>query len=121
MVHWVVDHSYWSGELLLDQQRFEEAVEKFDKAIELEKVKYVFNILPMSPQESFSTQLYRSPPNVLSLVNKGLALFQWKQESSGTFFKILLSIVLYLSICRHLSMLAVQLPPRLTAREDVGI
>ena len=33
----------------------------------------------MSPQESFSTQLYRSPPNVLSLVNKGLALFQWKQ------------------------------------------
>jgi len=48
------------GELLLDQQRFEEAVEKFDKAIELEKAK--------------------SPPNVLSLVNKGLALFQWKQD-----------------------------------------
>jgi import receptor subunit TOM70 len=28
-----------SGELLLDQGRFEEAVEKFDKAIELEKAK----------------------------------------------------------------------------------
>ena len=30
-----------SGELLLDQQRFEDAVEKFDKAVELEKQKYV--------------------------------------------------------------------------------
>ena len=28
-----------SGELLLDQQRFEDAVEKFDKAIELENAK----------------------------------------------------------------------------------
>ncbi|KAF8183633.1 ADP/ATP carrier receptor [Pholiota molesta] len=52
--------SNYYGELLLDQGRFEEAVEKFDKAIELEKAK--------------------SPPNVLSLVNKGLALYQWKQE-----------------------------------------
>ncbi|KAF5351253.1 hypothetical protein D9756_008325 [Leucocoprinus leucothites] len=50
------------GELLLDQGRFEEAIEKFDKAIELEKLK--------SPQS----------PNVLSLVNKGLALYQWKQD-----------------------------------------
>ncbi|KAF8152250.1 ADP/ATP carrier receptor [Crassisporium funariophilum] len=50
------------GELLLDQQRFEEAVEKFDKAIELEKTK--------TP----------GPPNVLPLVNKGLALYQWKQD-----------------------------------------
>lgn len=30
-----------SGELLLDQQRFQDAVEKFDKAIEIEKSKYV--------------------------------------------------------------------------------
>ena len=30
-----------SGELLLDQQRFQDAVEKFDRAIELEKAKYV--------------------------------------------------------------------------------
>ncbi|KAJ7302106.1 hypothetical protein DFH08DRAFT_94254 [Mycena albidolilacea] len=48
------------GELLLDQQRFEDAVEKFDRAVELEKLK--------------------SPPNVLPLVNKGLALYQWKQD-----------------------------------------
>ncbi|KAJ7235087.1 hypothetical protein B0H12DRAFT_1058216 [Mycena haematopus] len=48
------------GELLLDQQRFADAVEKFDRAVELEKLK--------------------SPPNVLPLVNKGLALYQWKQD-----------------------------------------
>ena len=64
----------------MDQQRFEEAVEKFDKAIELEKAKYVFDILPISLRKSISAHLYRSPPNVLSLVNKGLALFQWKQD-----------------------------------------
>ncbi|KAJ3532219.1 hypothetical protein NMY22_g7833 [Coprinellus aureogranulatus] len=52
-------HNYY-GELLLDQQRFQDAVEKFDKAIELEKQK--------------------PTPNVLALVNKGLALFQWKQD-----------------------------------------
>lgn len=28
-----------SGELLLDQQRFQDAVEKFDRAVELEKAK----------------------------------------------------------------------------------
>jgi len=48
------------GELLLDQQRFQDAVEKFDRAIELERLK--------------------NPMNVLPLVNKGLALFQWKQD-----------------------------------------
>ncbi|KAF8632464.1 hypothetical protein AX15_001866 [Amanita polypyramis BW_CC] len=52
-------HNYY-GELLLDQQRFEEAVERFDKAYEFEKVK--------------------TPVNVLPLVNKGLAMFQWKQD-----------------------------------------
>ncbi|KAF8630561.1 hypothetical protein AX17_005373 [Amanita inopinata Kibby_2008] len=52
-------HNYY-GELLLDQQRFPDAVEKFDKAIELEKAK--------------------TPVNVLPLVNKGLTLFQWKQD-----------------------------------------
>ncbi|KAJ7226889.1 hypothetical protein GGX14DRAFT_627391, partial [Mycena pura] len=52
-------HNYY-GELLLDQQRFGDAVEKFEKAVELEKLK--------------------SPPNVLPLVNKGLALYQWKQD-----------------------------------------
>ncbi|KAI6030245.1 mitochondrial outer membrane translocase receptor TOM70 [Pisolithus marmoratus] len=48
------------GELLLDQQRFEDAVEKFDRAIELEKTK--------------------SPPNPLPLVNKALAIFQWHKD-----------------------------------------
>jgi len=48
------------GELLLDQQRFEDAVEKFERAIEIEKAK--------------------ARPNVLPLVNKGLALYQWKQD-----------------------------------------
>jgi len=49
------------GELLLDQQRFQDAVEKFERAIELEKLK-------------------PPPMNVLPLVNKGLALYQWKQD-----------------------------------------
>ncbi|KAF7290750.1 ADP/ATP carrier receptor [Mycena indigotica] len=49
------------GELLLDQSRFEEAVEKFEKAVELESNK---------PHH----------PNVLPLVNKGLAIYQWKQD-----------------------------------------
>ncbi|TFY77935.1 hypothetical protein EWM64_g6076 [Hericium alpestre] len=48
------------GELLLDQQRYQDAVEKFDRAIELERTKKQVNVLP--------------------LVNKGLALFQWKQD-----------------------------------------
>ncbi|KAF8495915.1 mitochondrial outer membrane translocase receptor TOM70 [Russula emetica] len=51
------------GELLLDQQRFQDAIEKFDRAIELERQK--------------------SPMNVLPLVNKGLALFQWKQDAQA--------------------------------------
>jgi import receptor subunit TOM70 len=48
------------GELLLDQQRFQDAVEKFDRAIELEKAKF--------------------PPNPLPLVNKALAVYQWRQD-----------------------------------------
>ncbi|KIN96739.1 hypothetical protein M404DRAFT_927158 [Pisolithus tinctorius Marx 270] len=48
------------GELLLDQQRFDDAVEKFDRAIELDKAK--------------------SPPNPLPLVNKALAMFQWHKD-----------------------------------------
>ena len=51
-----------SGELLLDQGCFEEAIEKFDKATELEKLR--------APQL----------PNVLPYVNKGLAMYQWKQD-----------------------------------------
>ncbi|KAG8768384.1 TOM (translocase of outer membrane) complex component [Ceratobasidium sp. 428] len=51
------------GELLLDQQRFPDAIEKFDRAIEIEKQKNV--------------------PNPLPLVNKALALYQWKQDLPG--------------------------------------
>ncbi|CAI6086076.1 unnamed protein product [Clonostachys chloroleuca] len=50
------------GELLLDQGNFSEAVEKFDVAMEMEK-----QTKPMSM-------------NVLPLINKALALFQWKQD-----------------------------------------
>nr|CDI56291.1 probable mitochondrial precursor protein import receptor tom70 [Melanopsichium pennsylvanicum 4] len=49
------------GELLLDQQKFEEAMEKFDKAIEIESAK-------------------TGSTNVLPMINKALALFQWKQD-----------------------------------------
>ncbi|KAI0773196.1 ADP/ATP carrier receptor [Trametes elegans] len=48
------------GELLLDQQRYPDAIEKFERAIEIESKKQPMNVLPM--------------------VNKGLALFQWKQD-----------------------------------------
>jgi mitochondrial import receptor subunit TOM70 len=50
------------GELLLDQGKFQEAIEKFDTAIDLEK-------------ETKPTNM-----NVLPLINKALALFQWKQD-----------------------------------------
>ncbi|KEY73724.1 hypothetical protein S7711_06300 [Stachybotrys chartarum IBT 7711] len=50
------------GELLLDQGSYSEAIEKFDTAMELEK-----QSKPMSM-------------NVLPLINKALALFQWKQD-----------------------------------------
>jgi import receptor subunit TOM70 len=52
------------GELLLDQQKFSEALVKFDKAIEIENEK-------------------ERSSNVLPMINKALALFQWKQEMRG--------------------------------------
>ncbi|GAA5839632.1 hypothetical protein JCM11251_003563 [Rhodosporidiobolus azoricus] len=48
------------GELLLDQQRFEEAVGAFDKSLELGKNSHPRNVLPM--------------------VNKSLAIFQHRQD-----------------------------------------
>lgn len=54
-------HNYY-GELLLDQQNFTEAVEKFDRALELEKKNKPWSV------------------NVLPLINKALAVFQWKQD-----------------------------------------
>ena len=50
------------GELLLDQNNYSEAIQKFDQAIEIEK-----ETKPMGM-------------NVLPLINKALALFQWKQD-----------------------------------------
>lgn len=41
-MHGVVAQS--SGELLLDQQRFQDAVDKFDRAIEIEKAKFVLSM-----------------------------------------------------------------------------
>ncbi|KAK2738531.1 TOM (translocase of outer membrane) complex component [Onygenales sp. PD_40] len=58
----VSDVYNYYGELLLDQQKHEEAIEKFDKAVELEKHNKPWGI------------------NVLPLINKALALFQWKHD-----------------------------------------
>ncbi|KAG6052386.1 TOM (translocase of outer membrane) complex component [Claviceps sp. LM77 group G4] len=58
----VPDVYNYYGELLLDQGNYSEAVEKFDKAMEMEK-----QTKPMSM-------------NVLPLINKALGLFQWKQD-----------------------------------------
>ena len=52
------------GELLLDQQKYQEAIEKFETAVEMEK-----SAKPMGM-------------NVLPLINKALALFQWKNDFS---------------------------------------
>jgi tetratricopeptide (TPR) repeat protein len=56
------------GELLLDQQKYQEAVEKFETAVEMEK-KIVGE--------------QGGGMNVLPLINKALALFQWKQDFSA--------------------------------------
>ncbi|KAF3013580.1 TOM (translocase of outer membrane) complex component [Neopestalotiopsis sp. 37M] len=58
----VPDVYNYYGELLLDQGKFEEAIQKFDTAMEMEK-----QTKPMAM-------------NVLPLINKALALFQQKQE-----------------------------------------
>ena len=50
------------GELLLDQQKYPEAVEKFETAVEMERQNKPLGM------------------NVLPLINKALALFQWKQD-----------------------------------------
>ena len=58
----VADVYNYYGELLLDQQKYQEAIEKFDTAVEME-----MQSKPLSM-------------NVLPLINKALALFQWKQD-----------------------------------------
>ena len=58
----VPDVYNYYGELLLDQQKYQEAIEKFETAVEMEKRERVTGM------------------NVLPLINKALALFQWKQD-----------------------------------------
>ena len=58
----VPDVYNYYGELLLDQQKYQEAIEKFDTAVEMEKQSKPLGM------------------NVLPLINKALALFQWKQD-----------------------------------------
>lgn len=58
----VPDVYNYYGELLIDQQKYQEAAEKFDIAVELEK------------------QTKPIGMNVLPLINKALAIFQWKQD-----------------------------------------
>jgi len=57
----VPDVYNYYGELLLDQQKYQEAIEKFDTAVDMEKASKPLGM------------------NVLPLINKALALFQWKQ------------------------------------------
>ena len=52
----------YNGELLLDQSKYQEAIESFEEALEIEK-----QTKPMGM-------------NVLPLINKAMALFHWKQD-----------------------------------------
>jgi len=61
----VPDVYNYFGELLLDQQKFAEAIEKFETAVKMEQKQRVTGM------------------NVLPLINKALALFQWKQDFEG--------------------------------------
>ncbi|KIW27794.1 uncharacterized protein PV07_07501 [Cladophialophora immunda] len=59
----VPDVYNYYGELLLDQQKYQEAIERFETAIDMER--------QTKPTGAI---------NVLPLINKALALFQWKQD-----------------------------------------
>ncbi len=54
----------YCGELQLDQQEYESALDKFNKAIEIEDKK-------------------GNSTNVLPMINKALLLFQWRQDLKG--------------------------------------
>jgi mitochondrial import receptor subunit TOM70 len=59
----VPDVYNYYGELLLDQQKFDEAITRFDTAIDMER--------QTKPAGAI---------NVLPLINKALTLFQWRQD-----------------------------------------
>ncbi|KAF2458674.1 hypothetical protein BDY21DRAFT_209355 [Lineolata rhizophorae] len=60
----VPDVYNYYGELLLDQQNYVDAIEKFDTAVEMDRADRPTSM------------------NVLPLINKALALYQWKQDFS---------------------------------------
>jgi mitochondrial import receptor subunit TOM70 len=75
----VPDVYNYFGELYLDQQNFSEAIQQFDKAVEIAKQNRPMGI------------------NVLPLINKALALFQWKhdfQEAENLCQKALISTLM---------------------------
>lgn len=71
---------------MLDQQKYQESVERFDKSLDLDKSRSVVYALRVpsaqseSPKEGADAPAFRKPRNVLPLVNKALAIFQWKQD-----------------------------------------
>ncbi|SGY34948.1 BQ5605_C002g01706 [Microbotryum silenes-dioicae] len=74
------------GELLLDQQKYEEAVQNFEKSIQLDKNSIPRNALYVTSL-SWTVQLHLlTNEHALylelnrPLVNKALAVFQWKQD-----------------------------------------
>ena len=82
----VPDVYNYYGELLLDQKQYQKAVEQFDTAIDLEG------------------QVHPRGVNVLPLVNKALAIFQWKQdvtEAQALCKKALLRTSFAVSSSRH--------------------
>lgn len=58
----IADVYNYYGELLLDQQQYQKAIDQFETAIDLEK------------------SLHPTGINVLPIINKALAKFQWKQD-----------------------------------------
>lgn len=76
--------NFCSGEVLLDQERYQDAIEKFERAIELERNKWVAMPSGSGSFMFLHAILNRPPPmNVLPLVNKSLALFQWKKDGAS--------------------------------------
>lgn len=86
----VPDVYNYYGELLLDQQKYQEAVEKFDRAVEMEQKERITGM------------------NVLPLINKALALFQWKQDFT-TAEELCQKALISMFSCPLLSLLRLQL------------
>lgn len=97
----VPDVYNYYGELLLDQQKYQEAIEKFEIAVDMEK------------------QTKPHGMNALPLINKALALFQWKQdfqEAEKLCQKALVSTWTFLCIDRLFVLILRQLTQNVTLR-----